>query len=868
MQRGAKDLTPAMKQYMSIKREHPDSILFFRMGDFYEMFFEDAKAASKVLGIALTSRDREREIPMCGVPYHAAAAYISKLVNEGYKVAVCDQLEDARAAKGIVERGVTRVITPGVALDEELLESKANNFIAAALKDRKGAVGFSYMDVTTGEFMATELKDTDGLVDEIARIRPMELVLPQGSSDAEEFPELSAMVKKVTFVDGYDFDLDVAVERLLSHFKVHSLDGFGLSGLRLGTSAAGALFHYVRETQKRDLDHVKRCRPYFTDDYLIIDSATRRNLELTENLTDGSTASTLIELLDRTATAMGGRRLRNWLACPLKDPEAIRERLDAVEELFCRRDARKRLFELLSDVHDIERLAGRISLGVAGPRDLVSLKSSLKKIPELIDVLKDFKSKLMRDICSSLDPVQEAVSLVEEAIVDSPPVSVRDGGVIRDGFNSELDEQRTIGSGGKDRVAAMEAAERERTGIPSLRVGYNRVFGYYIEVTKAHLSSVPGDYIRKQTLVNAERFVTPALKEWEEKIISAEERARALEAELFSAVREKAAAFTPRVQKTAGLVSLLDVINSLAEVAEDYGYTRPVVDDGDTIEIVEGRHPVIEAASSGEFVPNDLRLDPEENQIIILTGPNMAGKSTYLRQNALIVLMCQIGSFIPASKATIGVVDRIFTRVGASDDLARGRSTFMVEMNETANILNNATSKSLVILDEVGRGTSTFDGLSIAWAVVEYLHDNPCARPRTLFATHYHELTDLSLTKERVKNYNMAVREFNGRIVFLRRVEPGGISRSYGIHVARLAGLPDPVVERAVEILKNLEEGELNESGAPRFAAPKASSSDGQINLFAVKDPVHEALRSLDINRITPLEALSILNRLREMLER
>ncbi|MBI5826159.1 MAG: DNA mismatch repair protein MutS [Deltaproteobacteria bacterium] len=859
-----KNPTPAMRQYLEIKKEHGDAILFFRIGDFYEMFFDDARCASRILGIALTSRDRNRDIPMCGVPYHAAAAYIAKLVKEGHKVAVCEQVTDPLDSKGIVERAVSRVITPGIALDSEILDPRANNFIAGAhIGD--GSCGFSYMDVSTGEFRITEFPFEAALKDEIRRLRPLELVVAEEARDAFEPRELG--VKKLSTLPRYDFDRGVAAGRLTEHFNTSSLDGFGCAGLDEGVRAAGALLKYIKDTQRSGLAHVRKCSPYHTDDYLILDHSTRRNLEITESIRSNGREGTLIEVLDRTRTAMGARRLKSWLLHPLKDIALIRRRQDAVEELKDNREQLAKLQALLSEVYDLERLMVRVSMSAANPRDLCSLKESLRKIPAVRDVLKSFSSDLLASICSSVDAVEEAAEMIESAIVDSPPVSTRDGGFIKTGYDRTLDELREIGSGGKDWILRCEARERAATGINSLKVGYNRVFGYYIEVTRANLTSVPPEYIRKQTLVNAERFVTPALKEWEERILTAEERSRELESEIFSAIVKEAASFSERVQRTADLIATLDSIASLSQAAGERGYARPEVNGSDSIYIEGGRHPVVEALVPDDFVANDLALDGP-CRFMILTGPNMAGKSTYLRQNALIVVMAQTGSFVPASRASIGTVDRIFTRVGASDDLGRGQSTFMVEMNETANILNNATSRSLIILDEIGRGTSTFDGLSIAWAVAEYIHDSPALKAKTIFATHYHELTDLPLTKENAKNYNMAVKEWEDRIIFLRKVVPGGSNRSYGIQVARLAGIPDAVIERAREILRNLETGELNEAGMPRLAANKGRPpTAGQLSLPGGKDPVREELKRIDINRLTPLDALAALDKLKGLLE-
>lgn len=853
--------TPAMRQYLEIKSEHADSVLFFRMGDFYEMFFEDARLAASVLGIALTSRDRDREIPMCGVPYHSAAGYIAKLVREGHKVAICEQTTDPAESKGIVERAVSRVITPGIALDDELLDPKANNFIAAAHIGGK-ASGFAYMDVSTGEFRLTSLDGASSLIEEIRRIRPLELLIPEGSDGVLAFAD--SPVKKVTAIEPRRFALDEAEARLNAHFGTAALDGFGCANMPHAVMAAGALLEYIRGNQKTEILHARKPQPYFPEDFLVLDSSTRRNLEITRNMRTGGREGTLLSVMDRTRTAMGGRRLKSWLLHPLKDAGSIRERQDSVEELVLNRDIRTALQESLSRVHDLERLTARLALGAAGPRDLASLKESLKTIPDIKDSLKPFSAAMLKGMV--LDEIIEASGAIGRAISEDPPHSVKDGGVIRDGYSAELDELRDIGSGGKDWIASLEAKERSRTGINSLKIGYNRVFGYYIEVTRTNLSSVPPEYIRKQTLVNAERFITPELKEWEEKILTAEEKALKLEAALFASLVEELKGYAGRVLATADSVATLDCLSSMAEAAEAHGYTRPEMNEGYSLEIEGGRHPVVEA-SARDFVSNDLRLSDGE-RIVILTGPNMAGKSTYLRQNALIVLMAQTGSFVPASRASIGAVDRIFTRVGASDDLSRGHSTFMVEMSETANILNNATPRSFIILDEIGRGTSTFDGLSIAWAVVEHIHDNASLGAKTLFATHYHELTELSLTKERVKNYNMAVKEWNDRIIFLRKVLPGGANRSYGIQVARLAGVPDEVISRAREILRNLETGELTESGMPRIAA-RGDRPDGrgQMSLLGERDALREELRRMSVDTMTPIEAITALHKLKEMLD-
>ncbi|MFQ5328472.1 MAG: DNA mismatch repair protein MutS, partial [Thermodesulfobacteriota bacterium] len=755
------DLTPAMRQYLSIKERYKDAVIFFRMGDFYEMFFDDARLAARVLDITLTSRSKDKDngIPMCGFPYHAANTYIARLVKNGHKVAICEQVEDPKRAKGLIKREVTNVITPGVALSDELLEAKCNNFIAA-ISAGVGIYGLSYMDVTTGEFRLAEFSNPTALSEEVARVEPAEIIIREGdggeSGKGEGWREYHP--RKITTLPDYDFDYSLAERYILEHFGIASLDGIGCAQMREGTRAAGALLNYVGETQRSTLEHIKTLVPLYPSNFMVIDTTTKRNLEIVRTMRDGDRKGSLFALLDRTKTAMGGRRLREWINYPLTDVDEIGKRQDSIGELLEERHLSGEIQGALIKVYDMERLIGRIALGAASPRDLVSLKDSLNVVPVIKGYLDGFNSTILKGILLGLDEVGEITTLIERGIVESPPLTLKEGGVIRSGFNDELDEVREISRGGKEWLARLEAQERERTGITSLKISYNRVFGYYISVTKANLQSIPDDYIRKQTLTNAERFITPELKEWESKILGAEERSLSLESRLFQQIREEASGYIERVQKTANLIAGLDALTAMTQVADEMNYTRPLVNDGDTIEIVDGRHPVIEVNLDDRFVPNDITIDCGENQLLILTGPNMAGKSTYLRQCALLTLMAQTGSFIPAARATIGVVDRIFTRVGASDDLARGQSTFMVEMGETANILNNATSKSLIILDEIGRGTSTFDGLSIAWAVAEYIHDNAALKAKTLFATHYHELTDLSLTKDGVKNLSMAVK--------------------------------------------------------------------------------------------------------------
>ncbi len=889
-------ITPAMRQFLDIKAEHPDALLFFRMGDFYEMFFEDAKIAAEVLGIALTSRDKEKKIPMCGVPFHAAKGYCGKLVKEGYKVAICDQMEDAATAKGVVRRAVTSIITPGTALDEELLDSKANNYIAALSLNQGRGGGLAYMDITTGEFRVTEADTIAKLIEELARLAPSELVTSQRCVEelqAQDEDRPTLPVKNISIIADYDLKLKICTERLLQHFDLATLDGFGLSKHCEGIKAAGALLHYVKDTQRAELTHVKQCRPYYGDKYLTLDHHTRRNLEVIENTRDMQRKGSLLDYLDRTSCSMGARRLKNWLIRPLMDTARIIARHDGVEELAKDRLLVSSLTASLKGISDIERITGRVSVGVVGPRELFSLKDSLLQINPLKKTLATFASTIIKDLSKGLDPVREVTELIEESIREDAPHITREGGFIKEGYSTELDELRDTSNLGKDWLKELELKERKRTGIHTLKVRYNKVFGYYIEVSRAKSSNVPEEYIKKQTLVNAERFITPELKEWEVRLLSAEDKAKTLELTLYGEILNQVRIHIGRIQQSADQIATLDALISFALVSVEMDYVRPVITNNDLIEIKEGRHPVIEKASREPFTPNDLFIDSKTSQIILLTGPNMAGKSTYIRQVALIVLMAQAGCFVPATKATIGVVDRIFTRVGASDDISRGQSTFMVEMTETANILNNATEKSLIILDEIGRGTSTFDGLSIAWAVVEYLHDRPIGATKALFATHYHELTELSLTKERVKNYNMTVKEFEDRIIFLRKIVPGGASSSYGIQVGRLAGLPPEVIARAKEVLANLESDELTEAGLPRIAGsrkkqviqtpplpgiyPSRSNSrdlnvDQASGLATVPVPEPEAgevierLLSTDTDQLTPLEGLNLLSQLKAQL--
>ncbi len=885
-------LTPMLRQYQKIKAEHPDSILMFRLGDFYEMFYDDARAASQALSLTLTSRGRgtRNEAPMCGVPYHAAEGYIARLLRRGYRVAICDQVEDPRSAKGIVKRAVTRVVSPGTITDPAQLRAREPNYIAALhaggdpARERPGdGFGCAYLDLSTGDLRLAEHRGPralESLREQIAFYAPREIVRAEGRDVAappgaspEDGPLLSA-------APSWAFAHDTAYRTLLDCLKTASLDGFGCEGRDLAIAAAGALIHYLRETQKADLRHVTRVTWHDAADGLILDPTTRRMLEIVENARDGGTAGTLIEILDRTETAMGGRLLRDWLLRPLLSVERIDERLDAVGFLVERPAERARLRAELSRVHDLERLLARCSLGTANARDLIALRDSLAALPGIVEMGVAFTAGPLARLVGGLDVLGDLHDRLAASIADEPAATLRDGGILRDGFNAELDDLRSVRREGHAYLAAVEARERSRTGIASLKVRYNKVFGYYIEISNANRDRVPPDYDRKQTLVGAERYITPELKEYEAKVLTAQERIASLEYDLFAGVRDEVTAAAPRLKTTARAVATLDAFGSLAEAAALNDYVRPRVEDSLRIAIRDGRHPVVERALKSErFVPNDCVMDAESEQILILTGPNMGGKSTYLRQVALAVLMAQAGSFVPASEAAIGLVDRIFSRVGASDDLARGQSTFLVEMNETANILNNASRRSLILLDEVGRGTSTFDGLSIAWSVAEHLHDRPEVAARTLFATHYHELTELALLRPRVKNLTMAVREWNDGIVFLRRVVEGAADRSYGIQVARLAGLPPAVLERAREILANLERDELTRDGRPKLARHEGGAGPGreggvagdparQLGLFAPEeDPRIEAIRSAPIDRMTPIEALNFLSEIQRRLK-
>ncbi|TKJ34029.1 DNA mismatch repair protein MutS [bacterium (candidate division B38) B3_B38] len=871
-----KPLTPAMRQYQKIKREYPDAILFFRMGDFYEMFFEDARLASRLLDIALTSRDKGKgpKTPMCGIPYHAADIYISRLIKNGYKVAICEQVEDPRTAKGIVKREVVRVITPGTALDTHLLDPKENNYIASLFEDTQG-FGVSFLDLSTGEFKATEFPTSEGwnkLIDEFNYFSPRELLIPENFNLSpklkEEFAEMI-----ISPLEGWLFAPDYGYQLLLEQFKTASLEPFGIEGNLIAIGAAGALLHYLRETQKEDLAHITGLSFYQRSDYMILDAIAQRNLELTRSLQEGKREGSLLSIIDLTVTGMGARLLKSWLLKPLLNKPEIDRRLDAVEELHQGVILRASIREELKEFHDMERLTSKVTLNTANARDLVSLKNSVTLIPALRELLKGCSSSFLKELTEELDELTDIGEIIDKAIVEEPPLTLREGGLIKGGFDERLDELREISRKGKSFIARLEARERKRTGISTLKVRYNKVFGYYIEVSKANLSLVPDDYMRKQTLVGGERFITPELKDYESRVLGAEEEIRLLEYEIFNRIREKVSEAAPRILTSARRLAIIDVLTALAEVAARNSYNRPVITEGEEITIIEGRHPVVEKTNLAEkFIPNDTYLNPDSDQLLIITGPNMGGKSTYLRQVALIAIMAQMGAFVPAKRAEIGLIDRIFIRIGALDNIVRGQSTFLVEMNETASILYHATRKSLILLDEVGRGTSTFDGVSIAWAVAESIHNNPSIAAKTLFATHYHELADLARTLPKAKNYNVSVREWNDRIIFLRKVVEGCSDKSYGIQVARLAGIPREVIERAKEILQNLEKNELDAEGIPKLARGKRvarrARNEHQLLLFGPEDhPIVQRIRKLDISKMTPLEALSLLNDLQKGLK-
>ena len=880
-----------MRQYLDAKRQYPDAIVFFRMGDFYEMFYEDALTASRALEITLTSRSKNasgQAIPMCGVPHHAADGYISRLVKKGFRVAVCEQVEDPKKARGVVRREVVRVVSPGTLTEAGYLDEREPSFLMAVAPATRRArdggqrssadapapvdlIGVALLDLSTGEFTTAEYDGPEaiqGLVDELAVLRPREVIIPNDFDHARQIPALVLHQVRVTGVEPWTFDHDVAYRALTEQLHTQRLDGFGLETHAAAIASAGALVHYVRETQPGELAHLRGLTLRQAADHLVLDASTLKHLEIVEATTGGRPGSLLSEL-DQSVTAMGGRLMRAWLLRPAVSLEPIQERLDAVEEFAFRSTERSKFREALKQVHDLERLVARTALGTAGPRDVVALKASILNIPRVRAALMDCDAPLIASLLGELDDLVDVRDDIEATLVNEPPALARDGGVIRDGVDPEVDELRGISRSGKTRIAEMEARERERTGIGSLKIRYNRVFGYFLEVSKANIHAVPSDYIRKQTTVNAERYVTPDLKEYEEKVLGADERILEREVELFEQLRQRVIAEAARIQDSARALATLDVLGAFADVAARLDYTKPHVHDGDELELLDARHPVVERHCPDTFVPNDVHLDRTEQQLAILTGPNMGGKSTFLRQTALLCIMAQAGSFVPARHAKISIIDRVFARVGASDNIARGQSTFMVEMTETANILHSATSRSLVLLDEIGRGTATYDGLSLAWAVAEFLASERGPRPKTLFATHYHELTDLADAQSSIVNFHAVAREWQDEILFLRKITAGRSDRSYGIQVARLAGMPPFVVERAREILGSLERDELWRGGRPALS-DRSQEPQQQLGLFqasGVNGQLLERLRQVDVEHTTPLEALGLLAELKKDLE-
>ncbi len=854
------ELTPLMKQYYSVKEKYSDAIILFRLGDFYEMFGEDAEKASRILQIALTTRDKSKEdpVPMCGVPYFAADSYILKLIKAGFKVAVCEQMEDPREAKGIVSRDVVRVITPGTYTPEN---PKENVYIMSIFPsgDRHG---IALSDISTGEFILYETRDN--VQDEAFRFEPREILISQSTMNSIHYRE-SFHRFFVSACEDWHFDFTEAYKTLLQQLKVSSLEGFGLDGMNAAISAAGALVNYLLETQKETFS-IKKLSHLRSDSRMFLDAATQRNLELTRNLKDGSQEGTLLSALDETLTPMGGRFMRSSIMKPLIDVNDIKQRLDAVEYLVEDFELLEELRNSLRKIQDIERLTTRIDAKNANARDTAAVKNSVVSLPNMRKSLNSSGNAYLRSVAADISEFSAMRELISKSIVDTPPANLRDGGIIRDGYSAEVDDLRGLSRTGKSFIAGMEEKERQRTGISSLKIGYNRVYGYYIEVTKSNLHMVPDDYIRKQTLVGGERFITPELKEYESKVLGSEERLKSLEYQLFQDILTDLQKESPRLFKAASAIAIIDFLCSLAVAAKRHNYAKPVVDESSTIDIADARHPVLERIAAAErFIPNSVYMDDNADRMLIITGPNMAGKSTYMRQAALIMIMAQIGSFVPASDARIGIADRVFTRIGASDFLTKGQSTFMVEMIEVANIAHNATPRSLIILDEVGRGTSTFDGISIAWAVAEHILN--ALHSRTLFATHYNELTELALTHDGVRNYNIAVKEWGDEIIFLRKIEKGPADKSYGIQVARLAGLPDAIIVRAKEVLANLEKEELNETGTPRFADRKTKKGAAQLDLFSsLADSVTAEIRNLNTDRMSPHEALRKLTELKKRL--
>ena len=870
-------LSPMMERYQEVKRENPGSMLLFRMGDFYELFYEDAQNAARILGLTLTSRDKNSSnpIPMAGFPYHQLDNYLQKLIRAGMRAAICDQVEDPKTARGLVRREVTRVVTPGTLTDDELLEPGESNFLACVAPS-KHELGLAWLELSTGRFLVTDVPPAQ-LQDELARIRPSECLVPEEFVDEQQMPfartELGGPL--LTSRPAWCFSTDDALRTLKEHFRVGTLEGFDLIDTSPSVVAAGVLLQYVSETQKTTVPHIDAIHVWRRGRHLVMDESTRRSLELTHTIRDGRQEYTVFGVMNHTRTPMGTRLLADWLSNPLRDTAQITQRLDAVEELNQDAALRDQLVNSLKQIYDLQRLTSRVATGRCSPRDLVGLAQTLEQLPALKACLAERHAERLRTLEGRIDLCAEARTAIREALVDEPAINLSDGGVIRTGFHAQLDELRDLSRGGKQWIAQYQAQEAERTGIPSLKIGFNKVFGYYLEVTAVHKDKVPDDYIRKQTLKNQERFITPDLKEYEDKVLRAEEKSLALEQELYNTLRSEVVQHTAALMKTADALAEVDVLVSLSVLATKAGYCRPELTEEPVLDIREGRHPVLDRLMpAGQFVPNDIRLgiedtaegQPVAGRIQVITGPNMAGKSTYIRQAALLTIMAQMGSFVPASEARIGVADRVFARVGASDELGKGQSTFMVEMTETARILNSATRSSLVILDEIGRGTSTYDGISLAWAITEYLHDQ--IECRTLFATHYHELTDLTRTLKHASNWNVAVQESNDDVIFLHRIVEGAAGRSYGIHVARLAGVPYTVTERAGVILETLESDHVADDGSSRIPKRRTRRRQRQKQLFELpEDPMLDEIRQMEVDHMTPVQALQELSRLREQLQ-
>jgi DNA mismatch repair protein MutS len=865
-------VTPLMAQYTRIKENYPDTVLLFRMGDFFETFEEDARIASKVLGITLTKRANgaAEDVPLAGFPHHAIDTYLPKLVKAGYRVAICEQLEDPKLAKGIVKRDVIEVVTPGVAFSDKLLDHKKNNYLLSVhLEDN--IAGLSFCDISTGEFQTFEITRAE-LNQQLGMINASEILIPKKfKNELEPLLQKYSPASRITRIDDWVFNFDFGSELLMNHFNTKTLKGFGIDTLRAAICSAGAVLNYLRETQKANLPHINKISRYNPSDYMLLDYSTKRNLEITFTMHDGDREGSLYSILDRTETPMGGRMLKKWITAPLKKLDPILKRQQCIEEFFNNKTLRKNIQNELKEIGDLERLISKVCTGRINPREIIYLKTSLRKIPLIKQLLDQSTAETLSVINERLNNLDSLVEKIELAITDNPSLSISDGGVIREGYNPELDELRGLSTNAKDWISNLQKTERERTKISSLKVSYNKVFGYYIEISHANKDKVPGNYIRKQTLVNSERYITPELKEYEDKVLNAQDNIVKLEFELFDQVRIEASSFAKEIQENAQLIAMLDCYQSMADCADEYKYIKPDLSESGSIEIIDGRHPVVERilAPGEKFTPNSCNLNSEEDQIIILTGPNMAGKSVYLRQVGLIVLLAQIGSFVPAKEAHIGLVDRIFTRVGASDNISAGESTFLVEMQEAANILNNASSKSLILLDEIGRGTSTFDGISIAWAITEYLHENPNMNAKTLFATHYHELNEMAELFPRIKNYKVEVREYGDKVIFLHKVSSGGADHSYGIQVAQMAGLPQFVTNRAKEVLANLESKELTPYEVKKEKLAKLKQKDDfQISLFEMKDDaLRKQISDIAIDNLTPIEALNKLNELKRKVD-